>query len=147
MLTRRDERGDPAPFRADRRPLAGGLLLLLALAGAGCVVYDKEGNIDKEATRELNETWRAGMQATAEAAAAGAQAWADAEGGAQPMPAGGQQWVPCPACRGAGGIPCPYCRGAGHYFGTICGACGGAGGVPCQNCGGSGRILARPPPY
>jgi hypothetical protein len=45
----------------------GVLILLCAAASlvAGCVVYDKEGDVNQEATHELNESLRAGLAAPA----------------------------------------------------------------------------------
>lgn len=109
---------------------------------AGCVVYDKEGNVDHEATREMNESLRAGMEAAAQATVAGVQAYQQARMGPPRTCArcGGTGFFFCTYCQGAGGFACMACGGRGFSFGFACASCGGRGGFPCAACGGSGRL-------
>ena len=109
---------------------------------SGCVVYDKEGNVDHEATREMNESFRASMQAVAQAAAVSVQAYQES----RTRPASpcarcrGTGFVSCTYCQGAGGFACMSCGGRGFAYGFACANCGGRGGFPCAACGGSGRV-------
>lgn len=120
-------------------------LLLSLMFLPACVVRDPEGKVDHEATRELNESIRQGLQSFAEigmaAAGGGAPRQPGPAMGAAPCPScGGQGMVVCPACQGQRGFACTACGGTGWYFGRICPQCMGRRGFPCMNCQGAGGV-------
>jgi DnaJ-class molecular chaperone len=122
------------------RSMTFGLASVLFLAG--CVDYDKEGNVDQEATRQMNESFRASMEAMAQATVAGVQAYQESRRQpAQPCArCGGSGFVFCTYCQGAGGFACMACGGRGFAYGFACASCGGRGGFSCAACAGSGRV-------
>jgi DnaJ-class molecular chaperone len=116
-------------------------LFLLALPFlSACVVYDKDGNVDPGATREVNESLRAGFEASAQALSAGAEAWQAYEVARRCGYCQGSGVVVCGYCQGHGRVRCNYCGGSGHLFGAWCGACRAYGAFQCPRCGGAGRF-------
>lgn len=127
----------------------------------GCVVYDKEGKIDHEATKSVNDTIAGSIRAVGEGAATGFQAYQQAQqpagapvypvqnGTAQNADYGGayaggyapQPAAVCPRCGNTGYTRCPQCGGFGRF---ACPTCGGTGyffGQYCGGCGGSGALI------
>lgn len=87
--------------RWTRRIATMTLAALLAWPLAGCVVYDKNGEIDHEASRQVNQSIMEGFGAAAQAAAAGVEAWAEYERARtrpQPHYCTGSPYSYCAAC-------------------------------------------------
>ena len=103
-----------------------------------CVVYDKEGNVDQQATQDLNQTISQSVSAVAEGAAytgaAFLRAREDRKRAERCSICGGSGVRACPNCAGQGFFWCSRCRGRG------CFACAGYGRFTCNTCRGSGRV-------
>jgi len=120
----------------------------------GCVVYDKEGNVDQEATKQLNESYQKTAETIGQFAQSAAQGYqAYRQGSPQQQPQQQQQICPycrntfallCPQCQGMRGFSCAACGGRGNVYGLMCAACYGRGGFPCASCAGAGTV---PCPY
>ena len=136
-------------------PLLALLFALLPLPA--CVVRTPTGEVDQEATRQVNQNIADTFKVILETGAAAARARMEYEAekkrleaekekrkacpvchgtGAVACPdCGGRGWFPCSFCRGRGRTPfgpCPHCRGTGKVG---CRRCGGKGLVPCPRCG------------
>jgi hypothetical protein len=154
--------------RFDSIHAAYALAIAVLVVVSGCVVYDKEGNVDREATDKLNQTIVQSIDAAGKGVAAGLQASQQGtnNGYGNPAPVGSQgqayagqgqgygtapqpQVCPrcfgtgryaCPQCGGFGRFACQACGGAGNYFGQFCFSCAGQGGFACTACGGFGAL-------
>ncbi len=104
-------------------------LVMLCLL-AGCVVYNKEGEVDQEATATVTKSVTDSVTAFSNAAAGAASALLKADQEARSNKSS-ERWIKCPACKGRGYIICKFCRGRG------CFRCSGRGRFPCTRCKGT----------